>query len=89
VKNNKREKAAFKQDEKIVLAKEMSKELTKSTRPNFFYDKALIGIFDRATLQNHSVTSGVSLWSSVTVKVLDAAVRLNRKRLDAEDKIPM
>lgn len=89
VKNNKREKAVFKQDDKIVLAREMSKELTKSTRPNFFYDKALIGVFDRATLQNHSVTSGVSLWSSVTVKVLDAAVRLNRKRLDAEDKIPM
>ena len=90
VKNNKREKAAFKDDNSIIIAPgEMSKELSKSTNPNFFYDAALIGDYDRATWQGHPLTSGVSLWSSVNLKVLESAVKLNRKRLDATDPIPM
>lgn len=90
VKNNKREKAAFKDDTSINIApSEMSKELIKGSNPNFFYDAEFIGGFDRAKWQDHPLTSGVSLWSSVNLKVLESTVRLNRKRLDATDPIPM
>jgi IS605 OrfB family transposase len=90
IKNNKREKAVFKNEASIVISPdEMSKDLGKSSHPNFFYDAALIGDFDRATWLEQPLTSGVSLWSSVVGKVMESALRMNRNRLDATDPIPM
>jgi hypothetical protein len=49
-------------------------------------------IFDRATLNGHSLVSGVALWSTVNNAIYPRCAELNRQRIKRwklEDDIPM
>lgn len=95
---NAREKAAFSKDDAISIDGALSKKFGASSSPNFFFEPdglmQLDGdpLFDRATLNGHSLVSGVALWSAVNNAIYMRCAELNRKRIKLwklEDDIPM
>ena len=95
---NAREKAAFNKDDSISLDGALSKKFGASSSPNFFLEPdGLLQVegdtlFDRATLNGHSLVSGVALWSTVNSAIYPRCAELNRQRIKLwklEDDIPM
>jgi hypothetical protein len=95
---NAREKAAFTKEDSISLDGALSKKFGASSSPNFFLEPdGLVqvegdALFDRATLNGHSLVSGVALWSTVNNAIYPRCAELNRQRIKLwklEDEIPM
>ena len=95
---NAREKAAFTKDDCISLDGALSKKFGASSSPNFFLEPdGLVQVegdplFDRATLNGHSLVSGVALWSTVNNAIYPRCAELNRQRIKLwklGDDIPM